>query len=264
MKKYFEVVIITFKAQIAYRFDVFIGVIVSFLRVILAYIMWSAIFLDKKEVGTFTLSMMITYYIASSFLKRLDCSDSILWQLSGEIREGQFTKYLLKPIEPIWYFVASSFSKTVFILGINLFAACICTLIFHNYFVLTVNLHLLFWGMGINILGLVFLVLFSYSIAILSLKFIDIGPLNMIRNNIVEFLTGTLIPLSLLPIWIQNAMKLFPFYYIYYLPVMLFIGRKEEEIPVALATLLFWNMLILFVDLKLYKGLIKSYEGVGI
>ena len=51
MKKYFEVARATFKAQIAYRYDVFIGVIVSFFRVILAYIMWSAIFLDKKEIG---------------------------------------------------------------------------------------------------------------------------------------------------------------------------------------------------------------------
>jgi ABC-2 type transport system permease protein len=264
MGKYLQVAKITFKSQIVYKYDVYIGVGLSFIRVLLAYVMWSAIFTNKKEIGGFTLGSMITYYIIGSFLKRLDCSDSMLWQLSGEIREGLFTKYLTKPLNPLGYFIASSFSKSTFVFGINLFAAIICSFIFKNYLVLPISLNFVFCGLAINFLGLIFLVLFSYFIAILSFKFIEIGPFNMIKNNIVEFLTGTLIPLSLLPIWLQNSMQLFPFYYIYYLPAMLFIGRKSEEIPMAIIILLFWNITIFLLDIKLYKRLIKSYQGVGI
>lgn len=264
MKKYMEVAKITFKTQINYRFDTIISVSLSFVRILLAFMLWSVLFRDKVEIGGFTFSMMISYYIIMSFFRRLDTTDSIVWQLSSEIRDGQFTKYIVRPVKPLLYFTAICYSKMVFIFGINLIATIIYAVVFNKYFVLQGNVYVYISAILISILGLNFLILLNYFIAILSFKFLEIGAFNMIKNNILEFLTGTLIPLALVPLWLQNTMKFFPFYYVYYLPSMLFMNKEVDQIYSALIVLIMWNAIMLLLISLTYNLLKRNYEGVGV
>ena len=66
----------------------------------------------------------------------------------------------------------------------------------------------------------------NYFLGILAFKFQEIRMFLMIKGNIVAFITGTLVPLVLLPQGIVSAMRFFPFYYVTYLPSMLLIGKK--------------------------------------
>jgi ABC-2 type transport system permease protein len=264
MKQYLEVAKITFKSQLAYRFDVIFGTGLSFFRILLAFVLWGALFQNKQQIGGFTLPMMITYYIIMAFFRRLDTTDGMVRQFSSEIREGQFTKYLVKPMKPLWYFIVSCYSKTAFVLGINLTATCFYALFFRNYFLNQFNITSCISGIFISLLGLNFMILLNYLIAILSFKFLEIGAFNMIKDNILEFLTGALIPLALLPLWLQNGMRLLPFYYVYYLPTMVCMNRETERIPEALTVLIIWNILMILVVLSVYDILRKEYEGVGV
>jgi ABC-2 type transport system permease protein len=264
MKQYLEVAKITFKSQLAYRFDVIFGTGLSFFRILLAFVLWGALFQNKQQIGGFTLPMMITYYIIMSFFRSFDTTDSMVRQFSSEIREGQFTKYLVKPMKPLWYFTISCYSKTAFVLGINLAVTCFYALLFQNYFLSQFNITSCISGIFIGLLGLNFMILLNYLIAVLSFKFLEIGAFHMIKDNILEFLTGALIPLALLPLWFQNGMRCLPFYYIYYLPAMLCMNREMERIPEALAVLIVWNILMILVVTLVYGVLRKEYEGAGL
>lgn len=264
MKKYIETAKVTFKSQIVYRFDVMISIVLSILRIVLAFVMWSVLFKGKNYIAGFTFNMMITYYIAVSFFSKLDKSDSIVWQLSSEIREGQFSKYLVKPVNPLAYFICQSLSKTAFILIIDAVVTSIFGIVFNKYIAISLNMEALLCALLISFLGLMFLVLMNYFIGILSFKFVDIGALNMIKNTVFELVTGTFIPLILFPAWIQNGMKLLPFYYVYYYPAMLVIKGKMEMLPLAFAVLITWNLLLLGVISRTYRTLRKKYEGVGV
>ncbi len=263
MKQYWGIASITLKSQLVYRFDVILGVLLSFIRVILAFILWGALFQQKPQIGGFTFPAMVTYYILVSFFQRLDTTDAMVWQIAEEIKEGQFSKYLVKPIRPLWYFSVSCYSKTVFIFGINLMATTLAALLFRKYFILHFDITVWLSGIFINLLGLNFLILLNYFFAILSFKFIEIGFFYMIKNTMVEFLTGAMIPLTLLPSWLQSGLQFLPFYYIHYLPTMLLLGRETAKIPWALSVLLIWNGLMLYIVSLLYGNLRKEYEGVG-
>ncbi len=264
MKKYLGIASITLKSQLVYRFDLIAGVGFSFIRVLLAFILWNTLFQHKHQIGGFSLPAMITYYIMVSFFQRLDTTDSMVWQFSGEIREGQFTKYLVKPIRPLWYFSVSCFTKTFFILGINLITTTLVALLFQKYFIIQFNTTAWFCGLLINLLGLSFLILLNYCIAILSFKFLEIGFFYMIKNTIMEFLIGVMIPLTLLPLWLQKGLQFLPFYYINYLPAMLIMGRETDKILQALLVLVIWNGLMLLAVSLFYDVLRKEYEGVGV
>ena len=71
MKQYLEVAKITFKSQLVYRFDVIFGVLLSFIRVLLAFTLWGALFQNRRQIGGFTLPAMITYYIIMAFFRRV-------------------------------------------------------------------------------------------------------------------------------------------------------------------------------------------------
>lgn len=264
MRKYIEVAKVTFKSQIAYRFDVYMGAFLSLARILLAFIMWRVLYAGRSEIAGFTFQMMMTYYIISSFFRRLDNTDSIVWQMSSEIREGQFTKYMVRPVNPMWYFTSSSLSKTAYVFGINILTTIVWGLLFHKYFLLPQNPWYVIAAFIINFLGLNFMIQLSYFTAVLSFKFIDVGGLNMIKNNIIEFLTGTLIPLALLPEIFQNVLKFFPFYYVYYHPTLLCMNMETGSIPMAFTVLVVWNIFMTAVNVITYNRLKMTYEGVGI
>ena len=264
MKKYIEIAKIAFKSEIAYKFDVVVGILLSILRIVLAFVLWSALFKDTDTIAGFTFNMMIAYYIFVSFFSKLDKSDSIVWQLSGEIREGMFSKYLVRPVNPLWYFISVSFSKTAFVFFIDAVITLLFGIVFYRYMSFSLNLQVLLCALLISMLGLIFLVFLNYFIAILSFKFIDISSFNIIKNTVFEFITGTFIPLALFPIWIQDSMRLFPFYYVYYYPSMLIINSDTKLIPLAFTVLISWNLFMLAVICITYKMLRKKYEGVGI
>lgn len=264
MKKYFEIAKITFKSQIAYRFDIIIGLLLSFVRIMLAFILWRVIFEGKDEIAGFSFAMMMTYYIIISFLRRLDLTDEIVWQLSSEIREGQFTKYLIRPIKPLWYFVTACLAKMAYVLGLNIAATVLYALIFSRFWVVQTDTVTVLCAILIFVLGLSFMILLNYFIAILSFKFTDVGALNMIKGNILEFLTGALIPLTLLPGWLQNGMQLFPFYYVYYYPTALLLKGPVVGISEAILLLALWNAIMYAIVSMTYQALKRKYEGVGV
>ncbi len=264
MKQYLETIKITFKAQMAYRFDVIFGALLSFGRIALAYILWSAIYSGRSEIAGFSFSMMLTYYIITSFFNRLNMSESMIYQISLEIREGQFAKYLVKPMNPLLFFMASCYAKTLFILSVNCAATIVFGLIFNEYFLVPDALSII-RSLIICVLGLNFTILLNFLIAIMSFKYMDITGLNIFKAAVLEFLSGMLIPLSLLPVWLQNGMKFFPFYYTVYYPALLFLNnRGTDEFYTSFAIMIFWNIIMIIAAHFTYCHLRRKFEGAGI
>lgn len=73
-----------------------------------------------------------------------------------------------------------------------------------------------------------------------------------------------MIPLVLLPQGIITILRFFPFYYVTYLPSMLFVGRNENEIGIGFVTLSLWVLLFIPINKLTYNRLRIKYDGVGI
>jgi ABC-2 type transport system permease protein len=86
----------------------------------------------------------------------------------------------------------------------------------------------------------------------------------MIKNNIMEFLTGTLIPLTLLPEILQKISRFFPFYYVYYYPTLLYMNIETGNILMAIVVLISWNIFMTTLNIIAYSRMKMAYEGVGI
>jgi ABC-2 type transport system permease protein len=171
---------------------------------------------------------------------------------------------MVLPVNIQGYFLAQTAGASVFYLVFNLIAAFVWIFIFGIHFAITTNPVLLFSAILMLFLGLIFMIQLNYFLGLLTLKFQDIWLFLMIKSNLVAFVAGTLIPLTLLPAPVITVMRYFPFYYLSYLPTMLFLGRNQNEILPGLLILLVWVGIFLLVNKLSYERLRVKFDGVGI
>ena len=85
LAKQLHVAKITWKSMLAYQADTWLGAGVSGFRVLLMFLLWSAIFAGRPEVGGYTLPMMVTYALVTSMLERLQNDKTALLEQSDVV-----------------------------------------------------------------------------------------------------------------------------------------------------------------------------------
>jgi len=263
LRKYTAVAKITLKESLAYRFQALSGALFSFVKIVLAWLLWSAVFGDKQYIGDFTFPMMISYYLVIAFLERLARSEGMIWEISDEVRNGSFTKYLARPLNHFHFSWARSFGKALFSFWIDLAAFALWAVIFRKSLYFPQNLQSLGYFLFFTLAGLFTWLQIHYLIGLISFKTVDIAGPYFLIQNIAGFLSGSFIPLSLLPLGISRIMAYTPFYYILNYPAMIFLNQGLDEIPRALAVLTLWNFLLFLYRKFLFQRMINLFEGVG-
>ena len=261
MKKYGSIMSSELKNTFAYRGDTWLTAIFSIFSVVLAYLLWSAVFGGAESVNGFTLTQMTTYYLLSVMLSPLTQSDGLLQDFSAEIKGGSYAKYIVKPLSPLGYFLAASFARTLFPLLTSTAVLSVAMISFNGYFEVIQLTHVL-QALPVILLGAMLSMLIGHIIAMATFTFTDVEFIYILQNVIKSFLAGALIPLNMvfgdnLPMWS-------PFSYTLYYPVLLCMGKSEIPPLTAIYVLSIWVMIALAVSLALQKIAPKAFEGVGL
>src|SRR5436305_7074432 len=102
---------------------------------------WRAIYAGKSDpkVVTYTFAEMVSYYLLATVVDALTAVNEDDWQIAADIKDGNITQFLLKPIDYLWY------GFCLFVLGRLTYVAVAAVplglfiLDWHRYFVLAVN-----------------------------------------------------------------------------------------------------------------------------
>ena len=264
IKKYCEVAKINFKSCIIWRFDILANLLLTVTKITFAYILWRAVFGENDVIGGFTFYSMLTYYVTGAFLSGADMSKKISTEICTRVISGTFSKYIIIPVNIQIYFMAQNFGRLIFYLLLNIISLFTWIFVLQISFSFTNNMYYIAIAALMALLGLVFMTEFQFFIGILSFKFLEISMFRIIVDNIMVFITGAAIPLSLLPEAVTAVMRIFPFYYIIYLPSMLAIGRNGNEAFSGLIIIFAWVLAFFIINNLLYKRLRVLFEGVGI
>jgi hypothetical protein len=84
-----------------------------------------------------------------------------------------------------------------------------------------------------------------------------------LKVNLIEFISGALVPLSVFPAAVTKAFSVLPFYYTVYYPTSLLTGQSEGNPLAAAALMLFWNAVMIVISVLYYKKSVRRFEGVG-
>ncbi len=264
MRKYIGIFRIYFRSQLAWRFDVFLTVAFSFSKVLLAFILWKAIFAGREVVSGFTFSQMLTYYIAVAFISQLDLSNSMAFEMGDRIKGGSFSGRMVVPVNVKGYMYAQTLGAASFYALFNVLAAGAWLLLFRNQAALTGSAVNIMYASALIGMGLAFMLQLHFLLGSFAFKYTEIWVFLMIKNNLLNVLMGAVIPLSLLPEVLQSALKFLPFYYVAYLPATLLIGKNSDMALTGIIVLAVWNACMYVINHFAYERLRTKYDGVGI
>src|SRR5262245_35647042 len=105
MKKYRHVINIGIQNNLTYRFNFLARSLFGLIPLIAMLYVWRAIFEGNSEpkVATYTFPEMVSYYLLATIVDALTAVNEDDWQIAADIKDGNISQFLLKPIDYMWY-----------------------------------------------------------------------------------------------------------------------------------------------------------------
>lgn len=208
--------------MMAFKFNIFSWLIVSALQVACLIFLWVAVFKNSINgmdsiINGFSFQEMITYLVFVNIFTFVSFDGNTSWTINQEIKDGTIAMAFVKPISYRKRFIATNLgvvSTMIILFGIPSFTIAYLIFYFLGYIQITS-----IWSF------LLYLVMFLFSQLIATMLndvinyifgifcfYTTAGfGLNSIRNVIISFLSGTLIPLSFFPKVFETIVSYMPF-----------------------------------------------------
>ena len=265
LEKYRQAFLVGLQSNIVYRWNFAVRGFFSLFHLAAVFILWSAAFAGKTDLGGFNLGQTITYFVTLLVLQFFISAFNEDYQISEEIRNGLINQFLLKPINYFLYrfsiFVAARLVSGGLVFIPLLFALPV------------LKDYLTFpdagWVIPVGLAAMALSALIQFSIAycfgLLTFWFLEIQGFVILSMAIETVLGGQMFPLDLLPAWAYSIAKFLPFYYQMYFPAAIFTGRITDPDAIALgfALQIFWVLVLLGINQLLWVRGLRRHTAVG-
>ena len=266
MKKYFSIFKISFQQEFVYRLNFIMWRLRNVMQIFLVFFLWDTVFSDpKRVVFGYDREKILTYVFAILIVKAFVLSARAV-DVAGDIARGDLTNYLLKPVSYFKYW----FTRDISSKSLNLlFAAVEFSLLYlilkPPFFFQTNPLSLIAFVVSIAVaIFIFFTLLFIVSAVPFWAPGMGWGVHFLVTVIIVEFLSGSLFPINILPGNIYRFLLLTPFPYLIFFPIQVYLGNIEGfEFFRGLLTAVFWSVLLWFAMRAIWKKGLMAYQAWG-
>ena len=234
---------ISAQTSLAYRFDIWSGLLSAVLLFFIEVFLWRSLYSDGHTVSGIALSEMLNYIIVSLFLRYLFCCE-VDENLRHSIIRGDIALDFIKPVSIYGIYLAQDIGMAlgglcIFFLPLFLLASIVIQFPVPASPVLLVPFFIS------ALLGYLILWLLSALGGTLNFWLLKFGNFSMVQQILIMLFSGAYVPIWFFPEWIQRILNCLPFVYTYQLPIGIYIGRYNmREILWGLGVQLFWAVLL--------------------
>jgi viologen exporter family transport system permease protein len=225
-------------------------------------VVWSTVAEQQGgSVGGYTPGAFAAYYIVWTLVRNIN----IVFTPYGwewRIREGELSSKLLQPIFPIvhdlGYFAGWKFVVILLWLPI----AAFLSVLFHPQFMPSplgiVTFAIAIWG------AYIIRSLNQSSLGLITFWTTRVGPIFELYIAAELLLSGRLVPLTLMPDWVQHLANLLPFQWTFGFPIEALVGGlSDQQLIGGLAAQLFWIVVGAVFVRFVWRFAIRRYSAVG-
>jgi ABC-2 type transport system permease protein len=226
--------------------DIALKVIGTMILVIALRETWVAIYSSRSALAESTgvsLQSMATYTIISVLLQ-LVLTSSVSNEISSRVGSGDIASDFQKPWNFLLYHLVKSMGESIsgvvyVVLPLLIFAAIMFQMSFPSG-----------WQALLFMLSCLFAYLISYAISfmlgLLAFLFTQIWGFQFVLQTVVQFCSGSFIPLWLFPEGMLRVIQWLPFRGMFHIPLSIFIGKLTgTELLNGLLFQLVWAALLL-------------------
>jgi len=209
------------KVFMAYQLWFWISLVLNTIAMAILVFFWRAVSAGTNSIADLTLHQTLTYILlAQIFLPLMDID--MIWDFGFNLREGMIIHYLLRPINFQGMYYAQNLGELVTRLILQVPIAVVATLLFDLQWPTSVAT----WGaFAVSaLLGFTVLFFFHWFLACLTFYTTEVWGLGVLIFGMSLFLSGSLVPLAMMPDWLQTIVLSIPFAQAIAVPVSLLTG----------------------------------------
>jgi ABC-2 type transport system permease protein len=280
MKKYWHVIGIGIQNNLTYRVNYLTRTLFSFIPLFAMLSLWRTIYAGKGQgsaLGGYTQAEMIFYYMLVAVVDVLTAVNEDDWQIAADIREGNISQFLLKPIDYLWYRLCLFFSGRIAFISMACVPLAVFIFYFRGYVVMPAS-GMAFFVFMIALVQTALLQFFiSYTMAMLAFWMLEISTFIFILFAFEYIASGHLFPLDLLPASLEHAglspalahafyhaLMLTPFPYMLYVPIGIYMGKiAGAGIWLGLLMQLLWVLIGYALARFAWRCGVRKYAAFG-
>lgn len=262
LKKLLQVIDATISQQLAYVKGAYIGIASTALQIVILFFLWQVVYAGKDSLNGMTHSQMNSYLILSQAIS-MQFAFGLNNKVADDIYSGNITFDLLRPISYMKYCAAIKFGYSASVIFLRWPAIFLISIVFFGFGLPASLIH--FFAFLVSLL-LSFLLLFyvEFMVGLISFYTLNKYGVRTLKDALLAFLSGTLVPLSFLPGWLRIFTMALPFQYTVSVPANLYIGVIPlEQIPITLMNEIIWIVFLYLMAKGFYTISIKKITIQG-
>ena len=248
--------------QFQYRVANYFYMIGMVAEPVIYLVVWTTI-ADQQggSVGGITAGELAAYYIVWTLVRNMN----IVFTPYGwewRIREGDLNRDLLRPVLPLHYDIAWFAGWKVVMIVLWLPIAFGLSLVFDPTLsprpAEIVTFAIAIWG------AYLIRTMLQESLGMLCFWTTRGAAIFDLYMTVELLLSGRLVPLPLMPDWVQEVSRFLPFQWAFYFPIESLVGDlSNQELVQGLFVQLFWILVGLAIFRAAWRSAIKRYSAVG-
>lgn len=264
MKKYFQIFHLALQEYFVYRLSFVMWRVRSLISFLVLLFFWLAVYADRSNFAGYEKSQMFTYVIGVAFLRGLIFATRSE-ALASWIRDGGLNIILVRPLSVFKVLMSRDLADKLMNVGFVILEIILVSEIF-NLTLFMPNTYLVVIY-SIIFVALAFCLNFFISIVISLTAFWtdDIWAVRFLFGVIfLEFFSGALFPIDILPAGLKTVLSWTPFPYIVYFPIKVWLGQiNGPEIAKVIAICVGWTFVFVWLAKTLWNKGYKEYGAYG-
>jgi ABC-2 type transport system permease protein len=265
VRKYWHVIGIGMQNTLAYRVNFLFRCLFGLIPLFATISLWRAIYAGKEgDVAGYSLAEMISYYLVVTVVDMLTAVNEDDWQIAADIKDGNISQFLLKPVDYLSYRLCLFWSGRLIYTVVALVPVGLFILAHRQYFLWPPDAATAGWfAVSLALTGLLQFFL-SYTMALLAFWVLEVSTFIFIVFAFEYIAGGHLFPLDILPPVAQQILYLTPFPYQMFFPVNVYLGRVTgTELAHGLVIQACWVMAAFLLARFVWARGLRKYGAVG-
>ncbi|MBN2534932.1 MAG: hypothetical protein JXB88_18770 [Spirochaetales bacterium] len=262
MKKYFAITRNTLIDAIVFRADFFFRTLGNLIYIFVVFYLWKAIYADSPgELNGLTFLQAFTYLAVSGSIFIL-VETWVDWGLSLSITRGHIVMNLYLPLDLHLMIQFNAFGTFLFrLVSTGLPSILFIVLVFNAPVAIGINLIFFIVSLFFSFLMSVNI---DFAVGVSAFSFESILGLKFMKDCIILFLSGAIVPIPFFPKPIQAILLALPFQGMYHTPVNILLGRLSvEDSLLMLCIQMGWIAFFIIIGRLFYRKILKKLTISG-
>ncbi len=253
--------------MVAYRANFICFFIGEIMSAFIMYFVWKAVFLssDSETFMGFTMEDMVVYLFITFLTGYLTYSDGA-FSVGMEILDGSIAMRMVRPCSFEMCFLFQELGNRLIsmtmifvpmVAGVEIYRFCITG---------EVRFNLMYFGFYLLSLVFAYMISFYFNViyGFMAFFFKNLWGTTLVKETLVSFLSGGIIPLAFLPTGLANVLNFLPFASLSYTPVMIYMGMYSvTEILWRIGLQIFWMLVMMGLSKLVWNSAVKHLSIQG-